>query len=70
MPVEETTVRWSEQLSPFVTVAKLRLPKQDIGADETSAAEASTRGQGCRMILPVTFWLALSLNAWRISASG
>ena len=34
MPVEDVTVRWSETLSPFVTVAKLRLPRQDIGADD------------------------------------
>jgi hypothetical protein len=35
MPVEDTTVEWPEQLSPPVTVAKLRLPQQDIsvGAD-------------------------------------
>jgi hypothetical protein len=31
MPVEKTTVVWPESLSPFVTVAKLRLPQQDIG---------------------------------------
>ena len=31
MPVENVTVRWPETLSPFVTVAKLRLPQQDIG---------------------------------------
>jgi len=34
MPVEDVTVRWSEALSPFVTVAKLRLPQQDIGGDD------------------------------------
>ncbi len=34
MPVEDVTVRWSETLSPFVTVAKLRLPQQDIGGDD------------------------------------
>jgi hypothetical protein len=27
-------VAWSETLSPFVTVAKLRLPRQDIGGDD------------------------------------
>jgi hypothetical protein len=31
MPIEDLTVRWPESLSPFVTVAKLRLPRQDIG---------------------------------------
>jgi hypothetical protein len=34
MPVENVTVEWPERLSPFVTVARLRLPKQDIGLDE------------------------------------
>jgi len=34
MPVEKTTVLWPESLSPFVTVAKLRLPQQDIGRDD------------------------------------
>jgi hypothetical protein len=34
MPVEKTTVVWSESLSPFVTVAKLRLPQQDIGGED------------------------------------
>jgi len=33
MPVEKTTVVWPESLSPFVTVAKLRLPQQDIGGE-------------------------------------
>ncbi len=42
MPVEQTTVTWSEQLSPFVTVAKLRLPKQDIGGDENYAKMDAT----------------------------
>ncbi len=30
MPVEDTTVRWSRSDSPFVTVARLELKKQDI----------------------------------------
>jgi hypothetical protein len=34
MPVEDVTVPWPEQLSPFVTVARLRLPRQDIGGDD------------------------------------
>src|SRR6202040_619970 len=29
MPVEDVTVEWPEALSPFVTVAKLRIPQQD-----------------------------------------
>jgi hypothetical protein len=38
MPVEDVTVEWPEQLSPFVTVAKLRLPRQDIGGDDNLEA--------------------------------
>jgi len=34
MPVEKTTVVWPEGLSPFVTVAKLRIPQQDIGGED------------------------------------
>ncbi|MEU7908916.1 catalase family protein [Actinoplanes sp. NPDC049118] len=34
MPVEDLTVEWPEKLSPFVTVAKLRLPQQDISGDD------------------------------------
>lgn len=34
MPVEDTTVEWPEQLSPYVTVAKLRIPQQDISAED------------------------------------
>ncbi|WP_431899196.1 catalase family protein [Nonomuraea sp. bgisy101] len=35
MPVEDLTVEWPERLSPFVTVARLRLPRQDISDEET-----------------------------------
>jgi hypothetical protein len=42
MPVEDLTVRWPEALSPFVTVAKLRLPKQDIGGDDNLALMDAT----------------------------
>ncbi|MET8331493.1 catalase family protein [Streptomyces sp. NPDC005181] len=34
MPVEDTTVEWPEQLSPSVTVARLRLPQQDISGQD------------------------------------
>ncbi|WP_030801187.1 catalase family protein [Streptomyces sp. NRRL S-337] len=34
MPVEDLTVEWPEQLSPYVTVAKLRLPQQDISGED------------------------------------
>jgi hypothetical protein len=34
MPVEDVTVEWPEQLSPSVTVAKLRFPQQDISGED------------------------------------
>jgi hypothetical protein len=34
MPVDHATVEWPEQLSPFVTVARLHLPRQDITRPE------------------------------------
>jgi hypothetical protein len=34
MPVEDVTIEWPEVLSPFVTVAKLRIPQQDISGDD------------------------------------
>lgn len=34
MPVEVLTTEWPERLSPFVTVARLRLPRQEIGGDD------------------------------------
>jgi hypothetical protein len=41
MPVEDVTVEWPERLSPCVTVAKLRLPQQDIsGADNLEKMDA------------------------------
>ena len=42
MPVEEPSELWSEAPSPFVTVAKLRLPQQDIGGDENLALQDAT----------------------------
>jgi hypothetical protein len=42
MPVEKPTVVWPEALSPFVTVAKLRLPQQDIGGDDNLARMDAT----------------------------
>ena len=32
--VEDVTVEWPEALSPFVTVAKPRIPQQDISGDD------------------------------------
>ena len=41
MPVQDVTVEWLEALSPFVTVAKVRLPAQDIsGADNLERMDA------------------------------
>jgi hypothetical protein len=34
MPVNDATVEWPETLSPFVTVARVHLPRQDISAPE------------------------------------
>ncbi|MES9525055.1 catalase family protein [Streptomyces capoamus] len=34
MPVEDVTVEWPERLSPFVTVARLHVPQQDISGDD------------------------------------
>jgi hypothetical protein len=34
MPVQDVTVEWPELLSPPVTVAKLRVPRQDISGDD------------------------------------
>jgi hypothetical protein len=33
-PIQDVTVEWPEQLSPPVTVAKLRIPRQDISGDD------------------------------------
>jgi hypothetical protein len=38
MPVENTSLEWPERLSPFVTVATLTIPAQDISADANLAA--------------------------------
>ena len=35
MPVNEATVEWPEKLSPFVTVARVHIPRQDISSTET-----------------------------------
>jgi hypothetical protein len=34
MPVNEATVEWPEELSPFVTVARVHLPRQDLSRPE------------------------------------
>jgi catalase len=34
MPVNDTTVEWPERLSPFVTVGRVHVPRQDISGNE------------------------------------
>src|SRR5262245_16570002 len=36
MPVNLTTVEWPEALSPYVTVARVHIPRQDISGQETN----------------------------------
>ena len=38
MPVDNTSVKWPEDLSPWVTVARVDLPRQDIGGNGNLAA--------------------------------
>ena len=41
MPVNDTTVEWPETLSPFVTVARVHVPRQDIsGTDNSEKTDA------------------------------
>ncbi|MGW0554141.1 catalase family protein [Streptomyces sp. NPDC002926] len=42
MPVDNTSVEWPEQLSPWVTVARIAIPRQDIGGEENLAAADGT----------------------------
>ena len=37
MPIEDTTVRWSEERAPFVPVARLFIPAQDFDTPEQNA---------------------------------
>ena len=36
MPVNDATVEWPEKLSPFVTVGRVHVPRQDISGPENS----------------------------------
>jgi hypothetical protein len=38
MPVENTSIDWPERLSPFVTVATVTIPAQDVSGDDNLAA--------------------------------
>ncbi|MFI2345783.1 catalase family protein [Streptomyces sp. NPDC019443] len=42
MPVDNTSVEWPEPLSPWVTVATIAIPRQDIGGEENLAAADGT----------------------------
>jgi hypothetical protein len=42
MPVEDLTVEWPEALSPFVTVAKVRVPQQDLSGDKNLDLQDAT----------------------------
>jgi hypothetical protein len=42
MPVENTSRAWSEDLSPFVTVARIVVPRQDISSDDNLTAADTT----------------------------
>jgi len=42
MPVEDVTVEWPEALSPFVTVAKVRVPQQDLSGDTNLELQDAT----------------------------
>ncbi|MBL1106614.1 catalase family protein [Streptomyces sp. 5-8] len=42
MPVDNTSVKWPEDLSPWVTVARVDLPRQDIGGHDNLAAADAT----------------------------
>jgi hypothetical protein len=39
-PIEDTSTEWNEEDSPFVTVAKLVIPSQDLGTEEAKANDA------------------------------
>jgi hypothetical protein len=42
MPVENTSREWPERLSPFVTVARIDIPRQDISSPDNLAAADTT----------------------------
>jgi hypothetical protein len=39
MPVEDATVEWQEVESPYVPVARIRIPQQGVAAPDTGACE-------------------------------
>jgi hypothetical protein len=42
MPVEDVTVEWPEALSPFVTVAKVHVPQQDLSGERNLELQDAT----------------------------
>ena len=65
MPVNDVTVEWPEKLSPFVTVGRVHLPRQDISGPENFEKVTRSRSTsgGSR---PITGRWARS---WRCGAS-
>jgi hypothetical protein len=39
-PIEDASVEWSESVSPFIPVARLEIPAQDVLGDDGKALEA------------------------------
>ena len=39
MPIEDATVEWREEDSPYVAVASIRIPRQQIAAPDTGSCE-------------------------------
>ncbi len=42
MPVEDVTMEWPDALSPFITVAKVRVPQQDLSGDRNLELQDAT----------------------------
>lgn len=42
MPIEDASVEWKEEDAPYVAVARIRIPKQEIGDAETTSACETT----------------------------
>jgi len=53
MPVNELTVEWPEKLSPFVTVGRIHIPRQDVSGVAGDGIERPD---------------ALAFNQWRVTA--
>ena len=51
MPIEDATVKWPERLSPYVPVARLRLPARSVPRSSSDMIGSSGRGRRTRRIL-------------------